>query len=134
MPVLASAEPNSSMSAPTQNTPGLPVKTAALQSPPSSSASTPSADSNAERPNVVGASTPLSSVTITTDPWRSRLKVVAAAICEQPYFAHDVGRACAGDDRALSRGRVARARPAAAHAAGERRLGRRALPPDGRTA
>jgi hypothetical protein len=42
------------MSAPTQNTNGLPVKTAAVQSPCSSSSSTPTADSNAERPSVVG--------------------------------------------------------------------------------
>ena len=50
----SSIRANSSMSAPTQNTNGLPVKTAALQSPRSSWPITASADSNAERPSVVG--------------------------------------------------------------------------------
>ena len=45
---------NSSMSAPTQKTNGLPVNTAAVQSPRSSSSMTATADSNAERPSVVG--------------------------------------------------------------------------------
>ena len=45
---------NSSMSAPTQKTNGLPVNTAAVQSPFSSSSSTRTADSNADRPSVVG--------------------------------------------------------------------------------
>ena len=42
------------MSAPTQKTYGFPVSTIAFQSPDSSSSSTPTADSNAERPSTVG--------------------------------------------------------------------------------
>ncbi len=45
---------NSSMSAPTQKTNGLPVTTIAAQSPRSSCSSSATADSNAERPSVVG--------------------------------------------------------------------------------
>ena len=45
---------NSSMSAPTQKTNGLPVTTIADQSPDSSCSITETEDSNAERPSVVG--------------------------------------------------------------------------------
>ena len=58
------------MSAPAQNQNGLPVKTAATQSPTSSSASSACPDSNAERPSDGGfvQSSPLSIVTSARRP------------------------------------------------------------------
>src|SRR3954454_8246914 len=78
------------MSAPTQKTNGLPVKTAASQSPPSSSSSTLTADSKAERPSVVGFrwSSPLSIVTIAIRPVALTLKTVLANASQEDRAAH----------------------------------------------
>src|SRR5579862_4694796 len=86
----SSTRPSSSMSAPTQNTNGLPVMTAAVQSPRSSSSMTEIADSKADRPSVVGTrwSSPLSIVTSATVPARRSLKAVSANALPEDRGAH----------------------------------------------
>src|SRR3954454_18266285 len=78
------------MSAPTQKTNGLPVKTAASQSPLSSSSRTLTADSKAERPSVVGFrwSSPLSIVTIAMRPAALSLKTVSANAFPEDRATH----------------------------------------------
>src|SRR5438309_906274 len=72
---------NSVMSAPAAKKNGLPVMTAALKSPASSSVSVRSSDSSAASPKNVGfvQSAPLSIVTSATSPARASLNSVRGA-------------------------------------------------------
>ncbi len=82
------------MSAPTQKTNGLPVTTIAAQSPDSSSPITRTADSNAERPSVVGFvwSSPLSTVTSAIGPTRDSTRFSAKKVSLTAAFSQTIAQ------------------------------------------